>query len=310
VTLSAITRGKIRRPRRILAYGPEGVGKSTFGSDAPGAVFLAPEDGTAQLDAARLPEPATWADAMAGLDALGSQPHEFKTLVIDTLDWLEPLISAHVCSLNGWKSLEDPGYGRGAAAALDVWRALLARLDGLRNRCGMDIILLAHSQMRTFRNPEGEDFDRYELKLQPKASGLCKEWCDAVLFVNYETLTHKKDGRTRGLSTGARFIHTERRAAFDAKNRYSLPEQLPLSWPDFDAAAKAGQVDTTENLRAQVDALLPRVDADTRGKAEAWLSNAANSNPRSLAQMADRLRARAEILNPNNSAEQAQETVK
>jgi hypothetical protein len=130
----------------------------------------------------------------------------------------------------GVKNIEDVGFGKGYNAALDRWRDMLSRLDTLRDRRGMNVILLAHSWIKTFRNPEGDDFDRYELKLHAKTSGLIKEWSDAVLFAAYETLTATdKSKRTRGISTGARIVHTERRAAFDAKNRFELPAELPAS---------------------------------------------------------------------------------
>jgi len=313
MSLSAVTRGRLLKPRRVLLYGPEGIGKSTFGAGAPGAVFLAPEDGTANIDVARFPEPSGWADVLAAVGALATDEHDYHTLVVDTLDWLEPMIHADLCARNKWADIEAPGYGKGYTAALDAWRILLARLDDLRTRRGMDIVLLAHSQVKGFKNPEGDDFDRYELKLNGKAAGLVKEWCDAVLFANYETFAVKDAAkRVRGISTGARLVHTQRRAAFDAKNRYSLPEQIPLSWDDFDAAVRSGQVSSADVLRGQIDALLAQVDDRTRATAEAWLGNAKNiSNPVALAQMADRLRAKVAIDNPeSNGAATAQEVSK
>lgn len=309
MSLSAVTRGRLLKPRRVLLYGPEGIGKSTFGAGAPDAIFLAPEDGTAQIDVARFPEPATWPDVLAAVSVLANDEHAYRTIVVDTLDWIEPLLHAELCRANNWKDIEAPGYGKGYTAALDGWRVFLARLDDLRARRGMDVVLLAHAQIKSFKNPEGDDFDRYELKLNGKASGLIKEWCDAVLFANHEILTHKAgDKRVRGISTGARFIHTERRAAFDAKNRYSLPEQMPLAWDDFDAAVRAGQVAPAGALIEQVRALLGRVDEPTATATTAWLAKEKNvTDTAALARLADRLRAKASILNPeSNGAETAQ----
>jgi hypothetical protein len=117
----------------------------------------------------------------------------------------------------------------------------------------MGVVLVAHSQIKGFKNPEGEDFDRYEMKLHQKAGGLFKEWADAVLFANYETVA-MKDGRkrVRGVDTGVRLVHTERRAAFDAKNRYGLPETLPLSWSDFDVAVTANQPASPTALASEI----------------------------------------------------------
>jgi hypothetical protein len=237
--LANIVRGRVSKPIRVLLYGVEGVGKSTFASGARGAIFLGAEDGTSELDVARFPEPKTWADVFGAITELGSQEHDFRTLVIDTLDWLEPLCWEHICRSGKKQSIEDFGYGKGYAAALDEWRRLVALIERVRNAKQLNVIALAHSQIRPFKNPAGEDYDRYELKLHPKAGGLLKEWCDCVLFANYETLTDDSSGRAKGISTGNRMVHTQRTAAWDAKNRYSLPEVMPLDWKIFAGAVAA-----------------------------------------------------------------------
>jgi hypothetical protein len=295
--ISAVRRGRIVKPYRLIVYGPEGVGKSTFAANAPNAVFLGSEDGTSELDVARLPEPRNWEDAIDAVEELRTASHDYGALAVDTLDWLEPLCWDKVCRDGKKKEIEDFGYGRGYLSALDSWRVFLHRLSELRDTRNMHIILLAHSQIRTFRNPEGEDFDRYEMKLHAKTAGLIREWCDAMLFANYETLAYESKGRVRGVGTGARFVHTERHPAFDAKNRQGLPERMPLSWEDFLAAAKAGTPSAEAALRKEIEALLTQVDEDTRAKATPLL---ASSDARRLAQIADRLRAKVDTNNANN----------
>lgn len=240
-TLADVTSGKRQQPYRLLLSGTEGIGKSTFGAGAPSPLFLGAEDGTDHLDVKRLPTPQVWADVFRSISLLHSEKHDFKTLVIDTVDWLEPLCWEFICARDKKTDIEAYGFGKGYSAALDEWRKLLRALEGLRAK-GMSVVLLAHTHLRTFKNPLGDDFDRYELKLNLKAGGLLKEWCDAVLFANYETFAVKAQNSTKakGVSSGARYIYTERTAAYDAKNRYSLPAQLALSWSEFDTAARAG----------------------------------------------------------------------
>lgn len=241
MTLGAVVKGRIEQPIRAMVYGPEGVGKSTFGANAPSPIFLGAEDGTAQLDVERFPSPESWPEIHDAVRTLTMEQHKYQTLVVDTLDWAEPMLWDFICKRDQKANIEEYGFGKGYAAALDEWRVFVAALERLRKAKGTHIVLVAHSWVKPFKNPEGDDFDRYELKLHPKAGGLLKEWCDAVLFANYETVAtkDKRTKRVRGVDTGMRLIHTERRAAFDAKNRYSLPESLPLSWPDFEAAVKA-----------------------------------------------------------------------
>lgn len=303
MTLSAVRKGKITdHPKRVLLYGPEGIGKSTFAMSAPAPIFLCPEDGTAELDVARLPEPKNWSDILAAVKMLATEVHDFKTLVVDTLDWIEPLCWDFVCEREGWKSIETPGYGKGYLEALNTWRGLITEIDHLRAQRKMHIVLLGHSKVATFKNPEGEDYDRYSLKMHDKAGGLLKEWVDAVLFANYETFVDKasKMARGKGLSSGARVIHTERRAAWDAKNRYGLPEQIPLSWEEFATAAglatpKEHALEQVAALRAQVTEIVAGIgDATLTEKVSKWMSEPASQDPSKLAEMVNRMKARAE----------------
>jgi hypothetical protein len=274
--LDALVKGKQQAPIRVLLFGVEGIGKSTFGADAPSPIFLGAEDGTSQLDVTRFPQPSAWTDVLDAVRTLQNEEHSFKTLVLDTVDWAEPMLWSHICKRDGQESIEAYGYGKGYQAALDEWRIFLAALERLRAAKGMHVLLLAHSAIRPFKNPEGEDFDRYELKLNAKAGGLLKEWCDAVLFANFETFASKdsKTKRVRGVSTGARLIYTERRAAYDAKNRYGLPDQLPLSWADFFAAVQSGQPADPGTLIAEIERKAKQVGGDLEKKAAEGLKRA------------------------------------
>lgn len=268
--LSAVTRGKVQSPDRILLYGTEGVGKSSWAAAAPGAIFLPAEDGTDRVDCARMPTPEKWADVFDAVEELRTAPHDYRTLVIDTLDAIEPLCWRHVTARDEMESIEAYGFGKGYAAALDEWRRLLAECERLRRARQMQIVLLAHAQIRPFKNPEGDDYDRYELKLHAKAGGLVKEWCDSVLFARFEELAHKdgKTKRVRGVSTGARIVHTLRTAAYDAKSRHALPETMPLDYATY-AAAVAGQSSGASEIRARIAAKLPQLsDAAKRAAVE------------------------------------------
>ncbi len=284
--LDSITKGKRALPTRILLYGVEGVGKSTFGANAPSPIFLGAEDGTSQLDVARFPNPEKWQDVLDAVHTLTMDSHAYETLVIDTLDWAEPLLWTHICARDNQANVESYGYGKGFSAALDEWRVFLAALERLRKAKPMHVILMAHSWIKPFKNPEGDDFDRYELKLNAKASGLLKEWADAVLFTNYETFAHKdaKTKRVRGVSNGARVIYTTRTAAYDAKNRYSLPETLPLSWADFATAMDTQQQADPTALLAEIERKAKLLGGDLEKQALAAIGRA-NGDATKLSQL-------------------------
>lgn len=252
--LDALVKGKQQSPFRLLLLGSEGVGKSTFAAAAPNPIFFAPEDGTGQLDVTRFPQPQSWKDAIDSVETLTKEDHDFKTLVVDTVDWLEPMLWAHVCERDKQASIESYGYGRGYQVAIDEWRAYLAALERMRKAKPINVIFLAHAALKTFKNPTGADYDRWELRLNMKAGGLLKEWVDAVLFATYESYTVTDDRkRTRGVdNNGARIVYTQRRAAFDAKNRYSLPETMPLDFGEFAKGIEAHESAKPDALVAAI----------------------------------------------------------
>ncbi len=255
MTLSAVARGKSASPFRLCVMGTDGVGKSSFGAEAPGAIFLPSEDGSGFLDVARFPAPADWQDHLDALDALAADPGDFKTLVWDSLDHSESMLHSALCREHGVAIVEDigGGYGKWVNVVVDAWRVALARLERLQREHGMNVILIAHSQIKTFANPEGPDFNRYQIKLADKSAAVIREWCHTVAFAQFEQFG-EKDARTKkvkGVSTGARIMHFQRSAAFDAKDRTGLPESLPLSWEAFAEASKAGASNLT-NLVAEI----------------------------------------------------------
>ena len=269
MTIASIRSGRIDAPIRTLLHGVEGVGKTTFGANAPHPIFLGAEDGTGHLDVKRFPQPEKWAHVREAIATLNAEPHGFETLVIDTLDWAEPLLWAYICERDNKRNVEDYGYGKGYVAALDEWRVMIADLERLRAAKRMQIVLLAHTWIKPFKNPEGDDFDRYEMKIHPKAAGLLKEWSDVVLFANYETFAHKDDRtkRVRGVSTGARLAYTTRSAAYDAKNRFDLPESFPLDWTEYAAAMATDQVADPAALVAEIMRKAKELGGETGAKA-------------------------------------------
>jgi hypothetical protein len=295
--LASVVKGRLAKPLRVLVYGVEGVGKSTFAASAPSPIFLGAEDGTSELDVPRFPEPHSWKDVLDAVDELTEAEHDYKTLAIDTLDWMEPICWAHVCATkkdkNGksFQSIEDLGYGKGYTAALEHWRLLLSKLERLRAKRGMTIIPIAHSWIKTFKNPTGDDFDRYQLKLHEKASAIWREWCDVVLFAAHETLTYETNGRAKGVQ-GARVLYTERCAAWEAKNRQDLPPKLPLDWDAFAEAVAAHRPADPAKLRARIEELLPLVGEDIQTRVKTALEKAGDDAAQ-LAKIENKLAAMA-----------------
>jgi hypothetical protein len=235
ISLASLNRTTAPKPPRILIHGVHGVGKTTFAAGAPDPVFVLTEEGLGTLEVSHFPLARTFDEVMQALAALYTEEHAFRTLVVDSVDWLEPLIHARVCKDQGWSSIEDAGYGKGYVHALDHWRQYIEGLNALRDDKGMTVVQIAHTDIKRFDSPESEPYDRYVIKLHTKASALLQEHSDIVLFANYRISTIKSDVGfnkkvTRALGSGERLLHTAERPAFLAKNRYALPDTLEMFW--------------------------------------------------------------------------------
>jgi len=236
--LSRLTTGKQSRPLRIVLYGVDGIGKSTFAANSPAPVFIGAEDGTANLDVTRFPSCTNWQDVLDAIGALFSEPHEFKTAVLDSADWAELLVNEQVCAEHNVTGIEGLGYGKGYVFAAEKFMQMLRGFDALLSK-GMNVIVIAHAHVKAYQDPDLDaPYDRFQLKLGKTFEPRLREWADCVLFANYDTTLKQvagndKNPKFRGKDFGKRLIYTERRAAFDANTRFGMAAKKPLDWGAF-----------------------------------------------------------------------------
>ena len=250
--LSQVQRGRASRPPRILLYGVEGIGKSTLGSQSPKPIFIQTEDGLDEIDCDKFPLATSYDDVTSALVDLRREKHDYETVVIDSLDWLERLIFDKLCEQHGVSSIEkvDGGYARGYTHALTFWREIINHLNALRNERGMVILVIAHSKVERFEDPESSPYDRYSPRLHKHAKALVSEWSDAVLFATRKIRTQSEDAgfnRKRtiahaiGAGGGDRILRCVGGPSCVAKNRYGITEELPLEWAAFIQALSNNQ---------------------------------------------------------------------
>lgn len=222
----------IKKTPRIILHGTNKIGKSTFASAAPNPIYIQTEDGRVteiikpdgkKVDA--FPVAATIAEVFQYLNILIEQPHDFKTVVVDTIDWFEKLIWKQVCAENSVEVIEKIGYSRGYNFALRYWDIFIEYLETLRNK-GMIIILLAHNEIKTFNPPDNKPYDRWQIKLHKTASAKLSEWADCILFVNYVHYVTEKNLKGKATGGDERLLYTKPNPAYLAGNRYGLPETM------------------------------------------------------------------------------------
>lgn len=234
-----IIKGKIPGAKKVVVYGPEGIGKSTFAANFPDPVFIDTEGSTKDMDVARFEKASSWTMLLEQIRYVIKNPDICKTLVIDTIDWAEAMCISDVCARHNKKGIEDFGYGNGYVYMKEEFGRFLNILEEVVEK-GIHVVLTAHAQLRKFEQPdEMGAYDRWELKLgkktQSQTSPLVKEWADMVLFANYKTFSVAADdkGKKHKAQGGKRVMYTSHHPCWDAKNRYGLPEETEFSYGEI-----------------------------------------------------------------------------
>lgn len=228
----SLRKGKQSVPPRVCIYGGHGIGKSTLASRFPAPIFISTEDGLDSLDVVSFPKATTINDVVESVKTLIKEEHAFRTVVIDSVDWLiEPLITQNVESSHDAKDL---AYGKGQMIVAEEFREILQGLDMLRTKRNMNVVLIAHAAVVKFEDPRTEPYDRYQPKLPNRCNALLQEWADVLAFAAFKIIIKKADAgfnatKSRGVTTGERLLHFVENPAYAAKNRYACPDEAEMT---------------------------------------------------------------------------------
>ena len=226
-----IEEGITQRPLKICIYGPEGIGKTTLASNFPNSLFVDTEGGTSFMNVRRVTAPKKFDDLIAIVEEVAATPGICGTLVIDTADWAEQICITSVCAKYKKEGLEEFGYGKGYTYLAEEFSRLLAACDKVIS-AGVNVVVTAHAKMRKFELPDEQGaFDRWEMKLTKQTAPLLKEWADCLFFCNYKSfVVTSEDGGKNKVQGGKRVMFTTHHPCWDAKNRFNLPDELPLDY--------------------------------------------------------------------------------
>lgn len=264
----SVTTGVQTAPVKTVLYGPEGIGKSTFASHFPDPVFIDTEGGTKRLNVARLPQPTSWAMLLDEVAEVRKGSVPCGTLVLDTADWAERLCIQAVCARAKVNGIEDFGYGKGYTYVKEEFSKLLDALEEVLN-AGHNVVVLAHAAITKFEQPDAVgNYDRWSMKTSKQVAPLLREWCDMLLFANYKTVVEKAGSGPNAknkASGGRRVLYTTHHPCWDAKNRFGLPEELPLDYASIAACipeSSAPKAPSQRELAPQVTEGVPAPSAE------------------------------------------------
>lgn len=250
-------------PMKVLIYGVEGIGKTTFASKFPDPIFIDTEGSTGFINARKLPNPTSWTMLLDELEDIKSDPRG-KTLIIDTLDWAERLAKKYLMDKNKWAAIDSTNYGSRYVALSDEIGKLLNKLTEIKD-VGINVVLTAHAETKKHELPdEIGQYDKYTLKLEKRDAGLAKEWADMILFFNYKTtIISDSKSNSKKATGGQRVMYTTHKPAWDAKNRLGLPDELPIDFETirelFEAKTGMGttQIKSESTQKTQTQQQMP-----------------------------------------------------
>lgn len=259
ISLSSLRSSTSTNPPIVVLYGVDGIGKTTLAAEWPSPIYL-PTEGERTPSGVDLPTPGTVESLQSLFDVFiellntddnGNLTHDFRTVIIDSLDGLEPLVWAATCARLGLNSIEEAGFGKGYVEADTEWNEYLAALGAL-SRAGLNVVQLAHPEIVRFDSPTTDPYSRYQPKLHKRANALIREKADVVAFMNYRVSIKEKEVARQTKVAHAeggkeRQVHLNEGAGFNAKNRYSMPDTITYRrgegyaalakyWPGWEAA--------------------------------------------------------------------------
>lgn len=238
ISLSNLRSSKVDRPPVCLFYAGDGDCKTSLASEFPTPIYLRSEGEEPPSDAPEMPtaDITSWEDIEDTFNLLLTEEHEFKTVIVDTVDGIAPFVEAVTAQRIGAASINDnskgspAAFGNGFKESEVEWGQFMDGCAAL-SRAGMNVVILGHREIRNFKSPTTDPYDQYDVALNKRAAPIVRARCDLVGFMSRRVSLKEKEVSRNNKVTHAEGgkevqIHTVGGAGFHAKNRYGLPEAV------------------------------------------------------------------------------------
>lgn len=277
----SVSRGKKAEAIRLFVYTVPGLGKTTLLAESDKALIADVENGSHHVDVARIEHGYinTWEKVIAFADALlqTTDFDEYKTIGFDTLNALERMLHAYLIRRDAPESregnsivkgsIEAYGFKKGFTIAAEEFRKLLARLERLRVTKGKNIVFTSHSMTVKVPNPLGQDYEKYVPSVNDKLWAELFGWCDVVGFGQHQVVTIQTSKRAKAKvdakRSGARTLHVQPSASWEAKTRYMMPPEMSFSAETFWTNLQRGMINTADKLRKEIEEILANIKETT-----------------------------------------------
>jgi hypothetical protein len=276
--LAKASTGVHRKAQIFTIMGNPKIGKTTLAASFPNSIFADLEGRSFHVNTTRLTrdELKSVADLMKFLDEIMTTKHDFKTLVVDSAEALEVMIAEKIKREHNITSIESMGYGKGYIMMKEVMQDIMHKLQALRDKTGMDVVIIAHTAIKTMTDPAtNSTYDRYVMRMNDKLASVLRDLSDNILFATHKYYTKQDGNKTQAFGTGERVLFTEWRPAFDAGNTLNLPFEIPLSYEALKKAMDASLVAQPEQVKTTISEYLKFLkEPELRQKVQVSISEA------------------------------------
>lgn len=225
------------RPVIVTILGDAGMGKTSLAASFPNPIFIRAEDGLQAIPLETRPDALPLLsgadDLWEQLQALITEEHNYKTLVIDSVTALERMFIQYVIDSDPKKpkSINQAmgGYGAGLSAVATMHQRVRKAAGILNERKGMHVVFIAHAETETVELPDQDAYTRYSLRLSKKSVAPYVDDTDVVGFIRLRTFTMGDGERKKAISDGTRELVCHATASNVSKNRYGIVEPLEVA---------------------------------------------------------------------------------